>query len=114
MRSAYAKTKERAEEAQYASENNANEYASDRVESTVDRTTHEVVYQADKQGRKSVKTTKENISKAKEQIRQFKEKRAATNVYGNTKTVRTAKETEHTWQHHWNSNAKHRILCFKL
>ena len=109
MRSAYAKTKERAEEAQYASENNANEYASDRVESTVDRTTHEVVYQADKQGRKGVKTTKENISKAKEQIRQFKEKRAATNVYGNTKTVRTAKETEHTIKQSVTSSGKKTI-----
>lgn len=109
MRSAYAKTKERAEEAQYASENNANEYASNRVESTVDRTTHEVVYQADKQGRKGVKTTKENISKAKEQIRQFKEKRAATNVYGNTKTVRTAKETEHTIKQSVTSSGKKTI-----
>ena len=39
-----------------------------------DRLTHEAAYQFDKQGRKGVKATKQNISKAKDGIRQFKEK----------------------------------------
>ena len=127
MRTAYAKTKERAEQSQYAAEDNANEYASDRVETAVDRTTHEAVYQADKQGRKGVQTTKENITKAKDKIEQFKEKRTASNlekeavkakqtqttVYGNTKTVRTAKETEHTIKQSARSSGKKTIKTIK-
>ena len=43
---------------------NAEEYASDRVEGGVDRTTHEAAHQFDKQGRKGLKETKRNVSKA--------------------------------------------------
>lgn len=44
------------------------EYASDRFSAGVDNVTHEAVHQFDKQGRKGIKTTKENISKVKEKI----------------------------------------------
>lgn len=76
MRVAFVQTKEKAEHSTHAAENSAEEYAADRFEGGVDRVTHEAVHQFDKQGRKGVKATKENYHKAKNGIRQFKEKRA--------------------------------------
>ncbi len=80
MKQAYVQTKEKAEHSTHAQENSAEEYAADRVEGGIDRVTHEVAYQFNKQGRKGVETTRQNISKAKDGIRQFKEKRAAENL----------------------------------
>lgn len=76
MRVAFVQTKEKAEHSTHAQENSAEEYASDRIEGGIDRATHEAAHQFDKQGRKGVEVTKQNISKAKDGIRQFKEKRA--------------------------------------
>ncbi len=80
MKQAYVQTKEKAEHSTHAQENSAEEYASNRVEGGADRLTHEAAYQFDKQGRKGVEATKQNISKAKDGIRQFKEKRAAESL----------------------------------
>ena len=41
---------------------------------------HEAVHQFDKQGRKGFEATKQNVSKAKDGIRTFKEKRAAQSL----------------------------------
>ena len=76
MRVAFVQTKEKAEHSTHAQENSAEEYASDRIEGGIDRASHEAAQQFDKQGRKGVEVTKQNISKAKDGIRQFKEKRA--------------------------------------
>lgn len=76
MRSAYVQTKERAEHTTHPAESNVDEYAADRYEGGVDRITHEAAHQFDKQGRKGVEATKENVRKAKDGIQQFKEKRA--------------------------------------
>lgn len=76
MRKAYIQTKEKAEHSTSAAEANAEEYASDRIEGGIDRASHEAAYQFDKQGRKGVEATKQNISKAKDVIQRFKEKRA--------------------------------------
>ena len=56
----------------YAEEGSPGEYASDRLSAGVDNVTHEAVHQFDKQGRKGVQTTKENISKIKEKIQKRK------------------------------------------
>lgn len=40
--------------------------AADRIESGIDRASHEAAHQFDKQGRKGVEATKQNISKAKD------------------------------------------------
>lgn len=90
MRSAYVQTKERAEHTTSPAENSAEEYASDRVEGGIDRITHEAAYQFDKQGKKSVQTTKQNISKAKDGIRNFKEKRTVQSMERQAQSVRTA------------------------
>ena len=68
MKEAYIRTKDKGEHGLYAEEGSPGEYASDRVSSGVENTAREAVHQFDKQGRKGVKTTKENISKVKEKI----------------------------------------------
>jgi len=76
MKSAYIATKEKAEHSTHAAENSVDEYAADKYEYAVDRMAHEGVYQLDKQGRKGLEATKDNIQKSKDGIQRFKEKRA--------------------------------------
>ena len=102
MRSAYVQTKEKAEHATHPDEHNAEEYASDRVEGGVDRITHEVAHQFDKQGRKGLEETKRNVSKAKDGIQKFREKRATESMKRQTvrtsgnKTIKAVEQTEKT------------------
>ena len=76
MKSAYAKTKDKAEQGYYAEENSPTEYASDKVSHASGRIKDEGIHQFNKQGQKNVQTTKENIGRAKDQIAEFKTKRA--------------------------------------
>ena len=102
MRSAYVQTKEKAEHATHPDEHNAEEYASDRVEGGVDRITHEAAHQFDKQGRKGLEETKRNVSKAREGVQKFREKRAAESMKRQTvrtsgnKTIKAVEQTEKT------------------
>ena len=77
MKSAYAKTKDKAEQGYYAEENSPTEYAADKFSHVSGRIKDEGIHQFNKQGQRSVTTTKENISKAKDKIADFKTKRAA-------------------------------------
>lgn len=76
MKSAYVGIKEKAEQGYYADENSATEYAADRISHAADRVKDEGIHQFNKQGQKAVKTTQENISKAKDKIIDFKQSRA--------------------------------------
>lgn len=76
MKSAYVGIKEKAEQGYYADENSATEYAADRISFAADRAKDEGVHQFNKQGKKAVKTTQENIGKAKDKITDFKQSRA--------------------------------------
>ena len=76
MKSAYVGIKEKAEQGYYADENSATEYAADRISFAADRAKDEGVHQFNKQGQKAVKTTQENIGKAKDKITDFKQRRA--------------------------------------
>ena len=76
MKSAYVGIKEKAEQGYYADENSATEYAADRISYAVNRVKDEGIHQFNKQGQKAVKTTQENISKAKDKIIDFKQSRA--------------------------------------
>ena len=102
MRSAYVQAKEKAEHTTHPDEHNAEEYASDRVEGGVDRITHEAAHQFDKQGRKGLEETKRNVSKAKDGIQRFREKRAAESMKRQTvrtsgnKTIKAVEQTEKT------------------
>ena len=77
MKSAYAKTKDKAEQGYYAEENSPTEYAADRFSHASGRIKDEGIHQFNKQGQKNVQNTKQNISKAKDKIAEFKTKRAA-------------------------------------
>lgn len=72
MKEAYIRTRDKADHSLYAAESSPGEYASDRLSSGVDSVAHEAIHQFDKQGRKGIKTTKENISKVKENIQKRK------------------------------------------
>ncbi|MEY8518278.1 lysozyme family protein [Lachnospiraceae bacterium 29-84] len=76
MKSAYAKTKDKAEQGYYAEEKSPTEYASDKVSHASGRIKDEGIHQFNKQGQKNVQTTKENIGRAKDKITEFKTKRA--------------------------------------
>ena len=75
MKSAYVGIKEKAEQGYYADENSATEYAADRISFAADRVKDEGIHQFNKQGQKAVKTTQENIGKAKDKISDFKQSR---------------------------------------
>ena len=102
MRSAYVQTTEKAEHTTHPDEHNAEEYASDRVEGGVDRITHEAAHQFDKQGRKGLEETKRNVSKAKDGVQRFREKRATESMKRQTvrtsgnKTIKAVEQTEKT------------------
>ena len=66
MKDAYVRTKDKAEHGVFAAESSPEEYAADRTLTGTETAVHEVTHGLDKAGRKGVKTTKENISKAKD------------------------------------------------
>ena len=76
MKSAYVGIKEKAEQGYYSDENSVTEYAADRISFAADRVKDEGVHQFNKQGQKAVKTTQDNIGKAKDKITDFKQSRA--------------------------------------
>ena len=76
MKSAYAKTRDKAEQGYYADESSATEYAADRLSYGADRIKDEGIHQFNKQGQKAVKETRENIGKAKDKISAYKQKKA--------------------------------------
>ena len=76
MKSAYAKTKDKAEQGYYAEENSPTEYAADKVSHASGRIKDEGIHQFNKQGQKNAQITRENIGKAKDKIADFKAMRA--------------------------------------
>ena len=76
MKSAYAKTKDKAEQGYYAEENSPTEYAADKVSHASGRIKDEGIHQFNKQGQKNAEATRENIGKAKDKIADFKAMRA--------------------------------------
>ena len=72
MKNAYIRTKDKAEHGVFAVESSPEEYAADRTLTGTETAAHEAVHGLDKAGRKGVKTTKENISKAKDYFQRGK------------------------------------------
>ncbi|WP_418127594.1 CHAP domain-containing protein [Agathobaculum butyriciproducens] len=66
MKDAYVRTKDKAEHGVFAAESSPEEYAADRTLTGTETAAHEAANGLDKAGRKGVKTTKENIPKAKD------------------------------------------------
>ena len=80
MKEAYVRTKEKAEHGVYSAESSPEEYAADRFSGGTETVTYEAAHQFDKQGRKGVQATRENISKAKEHFEQRKADAEQPNV----------------------------------
>ena len=72
MKDAYVRTKDKAEHGIFAAESSPEEYAADRTLTGTETAAHEAAHGLDKAGRKGVKTTKENISKAKDYFQRRK------------------------------------------
>lgn len=72
MKNAYIRTKDKAEHGVFAVESSPEEYAADRTLTGTETAVHEAANGLDKAGRKGVKTTKENISKAKDYFQRRK------------------------------------------
>nr|WP_329887471.1 hypothetical protein [Pseudoramibacter sp. HA2172] len=72
MKDAYVRVKDKAEHGYDSAESSPEEYATDRVSTLSDSMLHEAGHQLDRQGRKAVKETADNISKAKESFKQKK------------------------------------------
>ena len=72
MKDAYVRTKDKAEHGVFAAESSPEEYAADRTLTGTETAVHEVAHGLDKAGRKGVKTTKENISKARDYFQRRK------------------------------------------
>ena len=80
MKDAYIRTKEKAEQSISSKESSPTEYAADRVTGSVEAGGYEAARQLDKQGRKAVTDTRENIAKGKEYL----ERRKAEKVKAQT------------------------------
>lgn len=72
MKDAYVRTKDEAEHGVFAAESSPEEYAADRTLTGTETAAHKVTHGLDKFGRKGVKNTKENISKAKDYFQRRK------------------------------------------
>ena len=72
MKDAYVRTKDKAEHGIFATESSPEEYAADHTLTGTETAAHEAAHGLDKAGRKGVKTTKENISKAKDYFQRRK------------------------------------------
>lgn len=92
MKEAYIRTRDKADHSLYAAESSPGEYASDRLSSGVDNVAHEAIHQFDKQGRKGIKTTKENISKVKETIQKRKAAAAQPKKQAEKRAARQASQ----------------------
>lgn len=100
MKSAYIRTKDKADHSLYSAEGSPNEYAADRVSGGTETAARETVRQLDKFGRKGVKDTKENISKAKDHFQQkkanFPKKQAQKSMQRVRRSAEPAKQSINT------------------
>ena len=72
IKDAYVRTKDKAEHSVFAAESSPEEYAADRTLTGTETAAHEAVHGLDKAGRKGMKATKENISKARDYFQRRK------------------------------------------
>ncbi len=91
IKNAAAQTKVESNQEAAENENSPNKYASDRTEQAVVRVKDKAIYEFNKQGQKGLEETKQNISKARNYIRNQR-----NNGYTNseTKSSSAAKSTE--------------------
>ena len=76
IRGATISTKDKAENAT-ATHESSNEYASDKIESTVGKGAREGAHTFDSQGRKAVRDTKDNVEVVRYRVKKYRQKKAA-------------------------------------
>ena len=96
MKSAYAKTKDKAKQGYYAEENSPTEYAADKVSHASGCIKDEGIHQFNKQGQKNAEATRENIGKAKDKIADFKAMRAKKAAEQKTMRNKAGQNAMHT------------------
>lgn len=118
MKSAYIRTKDKAEHGVYSAEGSPDEYAADRVSGGTETAAHKTAHQLDKFGSKGVKTTKENLSKSKNyfekrainQPKKQAQRKAAENIRRSAsktkKTIKTVNRGSKTIKQTAKSTAK--------
>lgn len=103
MKSAYIRTKDKAEHGVYSAEGSPDEYAADRISGGTETAARETAHQLDKFGRKGVKDTKENISKVKDHFQQkkadFPKKQAQKSMQRFRRSAESAKQSIKTVEH---------------
>lgn len=103
MKSAYIRTKDKADHSLYSAENSPDEYAADRISGGTETAARETVRQLDKFGRKGIKDTKENISKVKDHFQQkkadFPKKQAQKSMQKFRRSAEPAKQSIKTVEH---------------
>lgn len=72
VKAAYVRTRDKAAHGAHSAEDSPNEYADDRFSGSMEAAAYEAVSQCDRQGCKAVKTTKDNISIARERMERRK------------------------------------------
>ena len=93
MKDAYVRTKDKGEHGVIAAESSPEEYAADRTLTGAETAAHEAAHGLDKAGRKGVKTTKENISKAKEYFQRRKDDLPKKQAQNTMRQVRRSADT---------------------
>ena len=103
MKSAYIRTKDKADHSLYSAEGSPDEYTADRISGGTETAARETVRKLDKFGRKGVKDTKENISKAKDHFQQkkadFPKKQAQKSMQRVRRSAEPAKQSIKTVEH---------------
>ena len=72
VKAAYVRARDKAAHGAHSAEDSPNEYADDRFSGSMEAAAYKAVRQCDRQGRKAVKTTKDNISIARERMKRRK------------------------------------------
>ena len=93
MKDAYVRTKDKAEHSVFAAESSPEEYAADRTLTGTETAAHEAVHGLDKAGRKGMKATKENISKAKDYFQRRKTDLPKKQAQNTMRRVRRSADT---------------------
>lgn len=102
MKQSYIATKNKAEHSVNANTNSAEEYASEKFEGGADEIVHDGAYAFDKAGRKSVKTTKDNIRSVNDGVQRFKRQRAERSLrkqasQNTNSAIKTVDKAEKAW-----------------
>lgn len=93
IKDAYVRTKDKAEHSVFAAESSPEEYAADRTLTGTETAAHEAVHGLDKAGRKGMKATKENISKAKDYFQRRKTDLPKKQAQNTMRRVRRSADT---------------------